>query len=531
MKELRGLDAVKCTCGHVNPPGTTICESCGRPLDEGEGLLNMRYEGAARRSQRRPRSIVDYVWRFFASVKAAVWMIAITLIAAIIGTLLPQEQFKQSSLPAEIFYPQTYGLFGEIYYRLGFHNLFYSWWFLTLLLMIGISLVVCSIDRAVPLYKALKKKRLPKDEGFFRRQRLFAELPGDESAYAKLREALKKRRFALTEGEGTLLAEKGRISRFGPYVNHIGLILLILAFMLRLIPGFYLDDYVWVWDGETRAVPGTDYYVKNETFTVTYYTEDEFPDPSVFRPGIVKDYQTDLVLYKKEGQRLVEVARGPTKVNRPFEYQGLYLYQSGEQTDQLYGLVLDVWDKQKNESVGRIRLSLYDPPETVDVGGGYRVNVLEYYPDLDVNEKGEPYTKSTTPNRPAFILEIVGPGVETGEKNWVIAGMDSDQILPDKRFKYKLADLDFRNRSGLSVRIDRGLPYVYGASAIVMIGLVLGFYWQHRRIWLRLRDGQLLLAAYTNKNWYGLKRELAAIAHSAGITLDMESIEQRRKNR
>ncbi len=47
------MEHVKCECGHVNPHGTAFCESCGKPLaDLGEKLiLDMRYEGSARRSQ------------------------------------------------------------------------------------------------------------------------------------------------------------------------------------------------------------------------------------------------------------------------------------------------------------------------------------------------------------------------------------------------------------------------------------------------------------------------------------------------
>ena len=34
--------------------------------------------------------------------------------------------------------------------------------------------------------------------------------------------------------------------------------------MLRFLPGFYLDDMVYVKEGETKPVPGTDrgYYIK-----------------------------------------------------------------------------------------------------------------------------------------------------------------------------------------------------------------------------------------------------------------------------
>ena len=45
---------IKCECGHVNPPGTVLCESCGKALTaeaEAAVLHDMRYEGSARRSQ------------------------------------------------------------------------------------------------------------------------------------------------------------------------------------------------------------------------------------------------------------------------------------------------------------------------------------------------------------------------------------------------------------------------------------------------------------------------------------------------
>jgi cytochrome c biogenesis protein len=58
-----------------------------------------------------------------------------------------------------------------------------------------------------------------------------------------------------------------------------------------------------------------------------------------------------------------------------------------------------------------------------------------------------------------------------------------------------------------------------------MIGLVMGFYWQHRRIWLRIDGGQLNLGAHTNKNWYGLKNEVASALKQMDITVDPKSLE------
>src|SRR5690625_354910 len=79
------MNKLKCECGHVNPEGTILCESCGKPVEENQHidgndktkLLNMRYDGTARRSQTYNRTIVDKIWNFFSSVKVGVMLIVI----------------------------------------------------------------------------------------------------------------------------------------------------------------------------------------------------------------------------------------------------------------------------------------------------------------------------------------------------------------------------------------------------------------------------------------------------------------------
>src|SRR5690625_7771919 len=88
---------------------------------------------------------------------------------------------------------------------------------------------------------------------------------------------MKKQRNKIKEEDGKILAEKGRFSRWGPYVNHIGLIIILIAAILRITPFFYLDDYVWVREGEEKVIPGTnnEYYIENEKFTLETYDEDD----------------------------------------------------------------------------------------------------------------------------------------------------------------------------------------------------------------------------------------------------------------
>src|SRR5699024_8263659 len=176
---------VKCECGHINPEGTVLCEACGKPIEknqhidgnENKKLLNMRYDGASRRSQTYNQSIVDKIWNFFSSVRNGVILIVIALVASEIATIFPQEMYipeEAVTRDPAVFYEDWYGIFGKIYYRLGLHNLYSSWWYMILIALIGVSLVICSIARFVPLRRALKMQKPKPHYTFLSRQRLFS---------------------------------------------------------------------------------------------------------------------------------------------------------------------------------------------------------------------------------------------------------------------------------------------------------------------------------------------------------------------
>src|SRR5699024_3663789 len=101
------VDDIKCECEHVNAERAVWCERCGKPVAKNQDidennkkkLLNMRYEGSARRSQAYNRSIVDKTWNFFSSVRNGVILILIALSASGIGTIFPQAMYIPESAP------------------------------------------------------------------------------------------------------------------------------------------------------------------------------------------------------------------------------------------------------------------------------------------------------------------------------------------------------------------------------------------------------------------------------------------------
>jgi len=519
------MNEVKCECGHINPHGTILCESCGRVLEESEQnktTVDMRYEGTARRSQTYNKTIVDKIWNFFSSVKVGIWLIVITLIASSLGTIFPQELYIPPTIPAEQYYQEQYGVLGSIYYSLGFHNLYSSWWYLLLVASIGISLVICSLDRYIPLRRALKKQRVDRHIGFLQRQRIYGvtKIEDEEIDFEAIKNRLKERRFKVSEVNGCILAEKNRFSRWGPYVNHIGLIIFLIGGMLRLVPGMYIDDVLWLREGEVKPIPGTngEYYLENKAFLAEVYNKDNVDEvfsESIDRMGtIAKNFQTDAILYSRVGEKLSgeepeleQVKEHFIRVNQPLKFESFALYQVDYKLDELAKMSFNFTNKESGEIFGTIKIDLNNPEESYDLGNGYSVKLVSYFPDFKMDEDGKPVTQSPVPNNPAFVFRMISPEVPEGEVSFV-AIQETIESAGTNIYKMAFAGVETHHATALTVRKDLTLPVLGLGGLIFMIGVIQGAYWNHRRVWIQRHGDEVMIAAHTNKNWHGLKRDL-----------------------
>ncbi|WP_097157498.1 cytochrome c biogenesis protein ResB [Bacillus oleivorans] len=525
------MNHVKCECGHVNPHGTVLCESCGKILvetEEKKKLVDMRYEGSARRSQTYKKTIVDRIWNFFSSVKVGIWLIVVTLSVSAIGTILPQEEFIPQNVPAGNYYESEYGWFGRLYYLLGFQDLYGSWIYLLLIASIGVSLVICSLDRVVPLYRALKRQRVIKHEGFMKRQRLYIMAEGEaaklEETFENIKQNLQKKRYHIRDEDGSLLAEKGRFSRWGPYINHIGLIIFLIGCMLRFVPGMYVDEQLWVEEGEIRPIPGTnrEYYLGNNEFIIDVYDGTErngvFEESLERTNGdIVSNYQSNVTLYKRSSEtvlgqtpELEKVKDYSIQVNKPLKFDGYSLYQMSFNQGEFKAMTFTLINQETGESYGEIKIDLEDPQEVYDLGNGYKVAIVRYYPDVKFDENLIPTNTSPYPRNPAFIFNVISPENQQGEMS-IVAIQQTYDPSGQNKYKMKFAMMESKEVSGLTVRKDNTIWILALGGLIFMIGVVQGAYWNHRRIWIQKQKDHVLIAAHTNKNWYGLKRELEKV--------------------
>ncbi|MGH0681573.1 cytochrome c biogenesis protein ResB [Bacillus mycoides] len=527
------MKEIKCECGHVNPIGTIFCEACGKPFESNENikLLDMRYEGSARRSLTHTKTIVDKIWSFFSSVKVGVWLIVITLASSAIGTIFPQEMYITPGIEPAEYYKTEYGFLGQLYYQLGFNNLYGSWWYMILIASIGISLVICSLDRVIPLYKALKKQGVKRHPSFLKRQRVHGTGTPHEDDLERVQINLKKRNYNVKVEDGNVLAEKGRFSRWGPYVNHIGLIIFLFGAMLRFLPSMYVDEALWLRDGETKEIPGTDgqYYLKNEKFIKEVYDKSkdkEVFDEAIDRVGdkmIAKNFQTNAVLYKAVGEniagqkpKLEKVKEAEIRVNEPLKFDQFAVYQVDYKESEFKSMSFHLQNKENNQKLGPIKVDLANPTEKYDLGNGYSLELLSYFPDFYFDENGRPNTKTKLPNNPAFVFKMFTPETPDGEVSFV--GIQQN-IEPNRNNKYKMsfAGVEMQNATALTVRKDLTLWILGIGGFIFMVGVIQGMYWNHRRIWIQRVNNEWWVAGHTNKNWFGLKKDIERVLEGTAI--------------
>lgn len=433
---------------------------------------------------------LDKAWDFFASVKLAWILILLIAVASIAGTLIEQESLYNDWRPPAMYYPARYGeLWGPLFMKLGLTHAYSSLWYVTLIVLLVINLIICSFHRLVPLHRMLVKPQVWKLPHFILRQEVVIEQEGNlVDAEAKLR----KRGFKVLRDRENLYADRGRISRYGPYIIHIGLIICAFAAFAKAIPGWDETRDVWIQDGQTVKVPDTNFALTNQKFTVEF-----------FENGAPKLYATDAIV-TENGE---EKTRATIEVNKPLAWGGWEIYQSSwmEQPGVAH---VQVKSAIGNQLVTTLALDLRQPVADYPLPGGYKMVVKDYLHDFSLDDQtGQPVNGSYEILNPAFRVEFEDPsGKVIGAAAHLVFSKEAP--IYDGPFYLQTEKVDTRYFTGLKLHRDRTTPFMFGGLSVVLFGLAITFFLFHYQVWVREEEGMVLIGGRAYKNKYGLKQEL-----------------------
>ena len=173
---------------------------------------------------------------------AIVLLLAIALFS-ISGTLIEQGQpitFYQAN------YPEAPALFGflswKVLLNIGLNHVYSTWWFVSLLVLFGISLATCTYSRQIPALKAARTWKYYERPRQFEKLALSTSLPLD--SLAGLVQGLAKKRYKIFQENNTLYARKGLAGRVSPIVVHASMILILLGSIWSSFTGFMAQEMV-----------------------------------------------------------------------------------------------------------------------------------------------------------------------------------------------------------------------------------------------------------------------------------------------
>ncbi len=260
------------------------------------------------------------LWAFFSSVRLTVALLAFIILLAVLGTVIPQRDAVMEAAR------HAHSGWEAAMDALRLSDIFHSPWLLILLGLLSLNLVICSLNRFPASLRAFRTNGFvdPSSPGSRPPDiSLPTEDPPDE-ALKKLEILLKKtyriaaRRSAA--GMGLLYADRGRYSRFGVYVVHLGVLVIIAGALAGSLFGF--KAYVNLAEGESSDVvylrggqeqKKFDFSVRCDRFRVDFYEN-----------GAPKEYRSDLTFVK--GDRIAH--QGILRVNSPIAFDGFRFYQA-----------------------------------------------------------------------------------------------------------------------------------------------------------------------------------------------------------
>ena len=178
------------------------------------------------------RALADAV-ELMSSMRFAITMLVMIMIAAILGTVLTQNQ----PLPN---YVNQFGPFWfDIFLKLGLYSVYSAWWFILILALLLASTTFCIIRNAPKMLRDMRSWRENVREvslrNFHHQSEWRAPLSGqalaDQSA-ERLRHAGYKTKI-VTKPNGTLVAaKKGAANKFGYIFAHSAIIIILVGGML-----------------------------------------------------------------------------------------------------------------------------------------------------------------------------------------------------------------------------------------------------------------------------------------------------------
>lgn len=358
---------------------------------------------------------------FFRSMKFGMLLLALVMLLSLAGSLVPQREEAMR-------YVRLYGAEAAVLLRtLGVTDLFHTWYFYALELLLCVNLLLCSVTRFPGVRRAAERLRE-------RAWAAGADHPLTREAGEALDAFLLSRRFRRREKNGEWIYEKNAAGFFGSFLTHLSILVILLFGSLALLTPQISDETV---------MPGERLTLQDGTVIacLSFHIEDE--------TGRL-DYASRLSVRSADGARTKEQE---IRVNEPLRFGEYKIYQQTYGTAGRIGI--------KNRQTGAEDVLLLTEPNFLSIDEKNGLYYQTLYPGYLRDAEGNYTLITQSAGRymdPVYSVRTVADGAATS----VLAFPGEEITLGDITFSF-LSPVEYPG-----LRIKR-------VSSWLMAGLYAGF--------------------------------------------------------
>ncbi|KRV50909.1 cytochrome C biogenesis protein [Wenjunlia vitaminophila] len=277
-----------------------------------------------------------WFWRQLTSMRVALLLLFLLSIAAIPGSLVPQEGTSEGQFKV-LEFKEQHPTLGPLYDRLGLFDVYSSAWFSAIYILLFVSLAGCILPRSWQFFQALRSRppAAPRNLSRLPVHTTWETAVDRDEVLAAATRILKRRRFRAHLGDGAVAAEKGYLREAGNLVFHISLFGLLVAVALGHL--FSASGNKLVVEGDGFANSLTQYddfssgplYDDEADLDAFGFTLDDFRsafEESGSQRGTARKFEADLTYWTGDGERTKKTT---IKVNSPLKVGGTKIYLVG----------------------------------------------------------------------------------------------------------------------------------------------------------------------------------------------------------
>ena len=411
------------------------------------------------------------VFKTLADLRFAIFILLVIAFSSIIGTIIEQDQ---SIDYYKVNYPLTNGIFGgfswDLILKCGFDHIYQTFWFISLILLFGTSLLTCTFIQQIPSLKVARRCQ------FLRNVKQFSILKNTKrlktSLLSQLVLRLQKQKYSIFHQRNIVYCYKGLLGKIAPITVHLSMILVLSGTIMSALSGFKAQEIIPKTEtvhiqnvlnlGLFSKIPTASTRIND--FWITYS-----------KKNTINQFYSDISILNNFGN---EIKQDTIYVNSPAKYNDITYYQ----TDwNLLGLRV----KLENNSIfqyplisvsnGQTRIWISWISITSELNNGITVllNDLQGYCSV--------YDKSGS-----FLGNL-----ELNEKF---------------RFFSSLTLIDILSSTGLQIKMDPGIVLIYTGFGFLMISTLLS-YLTYSQIWIVQESETIYIGGNTTRAKFEFERE------------------------